>query len=107
MDAVFEACRWLNQYLGIIGCICVLWRLVPLVLDLIRDREVDVARLHRILVFAVLATFEILNAVAAARGTNGPLPAVWTSLGFTIAHTSTIVLCIWWPHPRRIAPTSS
>lgn len=106
MQDVFEACRWINQYLGVIGCVCVLWRLVPLVLELVRDRWADAARVHRICVFAVLAALEILNAIAAARGSNGPLPAIWTSLGFTVAHTSTIVLCIWWPHPRRPALSS-
>lgn len=100
MDAVYESCRWLNQYLGIIGCICVLWRLIPLLLE--RQRWSDPVLRHRILVFTVLAGFAILAGVAASRGHGGPLPAVWTSAGFTLLHTATICLCVWWPHPRRL-----
>lgn len=101
MEAIFEACRWLNQYLGIAGCICVLWRLVPLLLE--RHRWSDPVLRHRILIFSVLAGFEILTAIAAARGHGSVLPAVWTSVGFTALHTSTIILTVWWPHPRRLS----
>ena len=105
MYAVFESCRWLNQYLGVIGCVCVLWRLVPLLLE--RGRWGDPVLRHRILVFGVLAGFEILSGAAASRGHDSPLPAVWTSMGFTVLHTATVILCVWWPHPRRSPSVST
>lgn len=100
MNGLFEACRWMNQYLGIVGCICVLWRLVPLILD--KPRWLDPVPRHRILVFFVLAGFEMFAAIAA--GTyNGTTPVYWFSAGFTVLHTATICLCVWWPHPTRLA----
>lgn len=100
MQAVFDACRWLNQYLGIIGCVCVLWRLVPLVLD--KARWLDPVPLHRTLVFLVLAGFELFAAIGAAARNGTDVPALWVSSAFTVLHASTICLCIWWPHPARL-----
>jgi hypothetical protein len=100
MDAVYESCRWLNQYLGIVGCICVLWRLIPLLLE--RGHWTNQLLRHRILLFAVLAGYEIFAAVAASRAVGLDLvPAAWTSLAFTVLHVSTILLCVWWPHPPQ------
>lgn len=103
MQAVFESCRWLNQYLGIIGCVCVLWRLVPLLLE--RGRWSDPAMRHRILVFSLLAGYEVMTAIGAARGVglSDVIPAIWTSAVFTLLHTSAICLCVWWPHPARLS----
>lgn len=101
MTEIFEACRWLNQYLGVAASLCVMWRLVPLVLD--RPRWVDAIPRHRILVFALLASSELLSALAAAAYVGGQ--AHWFSAGFTVVHVSAICLCIWWPHPTRLDQT--
>lgn len=100
MNAVYESCRWLNQFLGVFAALCVMWRLVPLVLD--RPRWIEAAPRHRILVFLLLAGFELLTATAA----NANLHSIprWYSAGFTVLHVCTIALCVWWPHPARLNP---
>lgn len=98
MSAVFESCRWLNQYLGVFAALCVMRRLVPLVLD--RPRWLDPVPRHRILVFVLLAGFELLTATAANENLSST--PHWYSAGFTLLHVSTICLCVWWPHPTRM-----
>ena len=103
MDEFYLTCRWLNQYLGAIAAMCVMWRLVPLVLD--RPRWFEAAPRHRILVFLVLAGFELSSAYGAVVTVNGP--ASWISCVFTVLHAATIALCVWWPHPPRHQPGDS
>lgn len=98
MNAVFESCRWVNQFLGVAAAVCVMWRLIPLVLD--RPRWLDPVPRHRILVFVLLACFELLTATAANANLHGT--PHWYSAGFTVLHVATICLCIWWPHPTRL-----
>lgn len=100
MTEIFDACRWVNQYLGVIACVCVTWRLVPLVLDRARWRET--AARHRTIAFGVLAGYALLSALAAAHY-DGRSPAQWFSAVFTLLHVVTIALCLWWPHPTRLA----
>lgn len=104
MTEIYDACRWVNQYLGVIGCLFVMWRLVPLIFDRERWRT-GVAR-HRILGFTVLAGFELLSAFAAAHYDGQVVaPAQWFSVGFSGLHLATIALCVWWPHASRLSPT--
>jgi uncharacterized membrane protein YidH (DUF202 family) len=102
VDAVWEACRWANQYVAILAAIAVSYRLVLMVLD--RERWRSASGRHLLAWFAYIALGLIVSGFAAEHYNGGPTDANWTSGARTSLHVVAICLSLWWPHPRRFVP---
>lgn len=98
---LFDLCREVNQYLGPIAVVFVVWRGLPLAITRIHSSW---PIRHRVLIFHVTGLYALAGAVGAIHYEHGlPIspPASPGAPLFTLALIGTILLCIFWPVPLR------